>query len=672
MDARPSIDPALSSFLRHGNAASASASPISSALSSAASSSLLAEGAEANLLTALQQTLRHIQSSPGALFHTRQQLLPFLATSAHAFSSLWRQAFESKAVEPSGFSHSEAVQIKVHLALTSARLLRNLVVGDNQTQVVVFHSLCGETLNLLRLGSSLAFSTDPELQPLARSLIQLLSNVVTMNKPLQKALFVRLSLVKPQSNEPSEQRQQNDRVSMEKVAVLQNLLGSPDAGIVEAVQILLLNCIKSSATNSSGLATSAGGRCLLGQLLMLLEAAVEDEGAHGVDEDEDDDFAALNGGRDDDDDFGIGDLDVGDDDEEEQGRYDRRSGQPPHKSPSKNRQTKAPLKSSNEQVTVTVGHAIFAHLFEIGLFRHIYRNLASRDEHLMPSADDTNLPIVTTEQTLLLKAVDAWINAGGQHHPMHAVSSIDQFGVLLDEIRRLSHFVRAAISSSEPSVMADRRLPSAYKALVLVLENLIQLGVIGCEGVERDEQFKEESEGILRRMRTDDFVDDIVELLRRVTGYQPAISPFANTGTSSDVQLPPGHAHTSTGIASSSVSGGGSGGDGFRLEHLARVVIQLMGVLVFQHSPSSLPPSFKERPQWENKDEAVQVRAVQDRVREQQGLPLVLGATHLDEANPYIREHAIFTLRYLLQGNDDNQNLIRQLRPLDESELSAA
>lgn len=69
---------------------------------------------------------------------------------------------------------------------------------------------------------------------------------------------------------------------MERITVLQNLLSSPDTGTVEAVQILLLNCIKTSATNSSGLAVSPGGRKLLGQLLGLFEAAVaedEDDGA---------------------------------------------------------------------------------------------------------------------------------------------------------------------------------------------------------------------------------------------------------------------------------------------------------------------------------------------------------------------------------------------------------
>lgn len=101
-----------------------------------------------------------------------------------------------------------------------------------------------------------------------------MSNLITLNKPLQKSLFYKLRLIPSASSSSSS--------SVERITVLQNLLSSPDTGTVEAVQILLLNCIKTSATNSSGLAVSPGGRRLLGQLLGLFEAAVaedEDDGA---------------------------------------------------------------------------------------------------------------------------------------------------------------------------------------------------------------------------------------------------------------------------------------------------------------------------------------------------------------------------------------------------------
>lgn len=666
-----SLSPVLRNLLRnggggdnvHAGASLTSSATVTSSSSSSSSSSTILTGSDSELLLALQQTLRHVQASPEQLAQTREQLVPLLTTGSRAFAPIWRRAFESKAAEPSGFSQSEDVQIKVQIALFSTRLLRNLAIGDERAQVVLFDGLCGDILTLLRLGSSLAFSTDPELQPLVRSLVQLLSNIVTMNKPLQKALFVKLSLVKP-SPQDRQQSQEASRAAAEKVAVLQNLLGSPDPGTVEAVQILLLNCIKSSATNSSALATSPGGRSLLGQLLMLFEASVADDSDEDDEGDEEDDNVfGINGrDREEDDDFGVGDLDVGD-------------GQEPSSKPQKpSKPQQSRQHSVTQKLTVTVGHAIFAHLFEIGLFKHTYRNLASS---LVASddGDESTLPLVTTEQTLLLKTVDAWINAGGQNHPMHEVSSIDQFGILLDETWRLSLFVQSAISSPDGPTM-DGRLAASYQALVLVLENLSQLGMIGCEGMEKDEQFREESEGILRRMRTDDFVDGLVELLRKVTEFQPPISPFGSGITpptqpnASSSPLPAGHAYTSTGLAGSSSSTPSTGRP--RLEHLARALIQLLGVLVFQHSPSSLPQSFKERPQWENADESAQIRRVQDRIRERQGLLLVLGATRLDEANPYIREHAIFTLRYLLQGNAQSQDVIRQLQPVGADQASSA
>lgn len=522
----------------------------------------------------------------------------------------------------------------------------------------------------------------PSVQPLVRSLVQLLSNMVTANKPLQKALFHKLRL----SSSPHVQVSE----ALERITVLQNLLGSPDTGTVEAVQILLLNCIKSSATNSTALAISVGGRRLLGQLLQLFEATIEDEdgsrdqngvaaGQDEYDEDEDsddEDHGEL-------DDFGVGDLDI----TEGEGPMPIKAA--PRKTKTSRKSTKAhkpPLSAApNGSLQVTVGYAIFAHLFSIGLFRHLYKNLAPlpAQEH----DDSSSIDLVTTEQTLLLKTVDAWINAGAQEHTMNDLSTTNQFKRLPNEFVRLSRFIRSALQQASKTGTPDRRLIGAHQAIVLVLENLIQLGMIGCEGLENDEQFREESEEILRRMRRApaaaaestngdggmapnakiadeqlDVLKEILELLTATSEFSPPISPFKASGTSATVsELPDGHAYTSTGLSSSTPS---SSNSDIRLDHLNRTLIQLLGVLVFQHSPTSLPQSFQERSLLENEEELKMVRTVQNRVRDLGGLLKVVGMTRLDERNPYIREHAIFTLRYLLQGNLENQDVIAQLQPV--------
>lgn len=57
---------------------------------------------------------------------------------------------------------------------------------------------------------------------------------------------------------------------------------------------------------------------------------------------------------------------------------------------------------------------------------------------------------------------------------------------------------------------------------------------------------------------------------------------------------------------------------------------------------------------WKNKQ-------VQDQVRPLGGIEAVLNCCSYDEHNPYIREHAIMCLRFLMEGNKENQERIRAL-----------
>lgn len=54
-------------------------------------------------------------------------------------------------------------------------------------------------------------------------------------------------------------------------------------------------------------------------------------------------------------------------------------------------------------------------------------------------------------------------------------------------------------------------------------------------------------------------------------------------------------------------------------------------------------------------------RKMQDQVRKYGGVEAVLACCTHDEHNPYIREHAIMCLRFLMEGHQDNQDIIRQL-----------
>ncbi|CDO54388.1 conserved hypothetical protein [Geotrichum candidum] len=54
-------------------------------------------------------------------------------------------------------------------------------------------------------------------------------------------------------------------------------------------------------------------------------------------------------------------------------------------------------------------------------------------------------------------------------------------------------------------------------------------------------------------------------------------------------------------------------------------------------------------------------RAVQDEIRERQGLELVLSNCIIDIHNPFIKERAIICLRYLLENNPENQAFVAKL-----------
>lgn len=56
-------------------------------------------------------------------------------------------------------------------------------------------------------------------------------------------------------------------------------------------------------------------------------------------------------------------------------------------------------------------------------------------------------------------------------------------------------------------------------------------------------------------------------------------------------------------------------------------------------------------------------RKVQDQVRAHKGIEAILGCCQYDEHNPYIKEHAIMCLRFLLESNKENQDVIRDLEP---------
>ena len=54
---------------------------------------------------------------------------------------------------------------------------------------------------------------------------------------------------------------------------------------------------------------------------------------------------------------------------------------------------------------------------------------------------------------------------------------------------------------------------------------------------------------------------------------------------------------------------------------------------------------------------------VQNQIRQYGGVEMILSCCNFDSNNPYIREHAIMCLRFLLEGNRENSEIVRALEP---------
>jgi len=139
----------------------------------------------------------------------------------------------------------------------------------------------------------------------------------------------------------------------------------------------------------------------------------------------------------------------------------------------------------------------------------------------------------------------------------------------------------------------------------------------------------------------------IINLLQRFDRMLPRIM-FGKPMDLSTLPLPPGVNHQPRSASTTDAppehpvtEDGGTAKAGF--SYVKRDLVRLLGILCAGEE------------------------AVQDRVRACGGIPVVMNLCVVDERNPYLREHAIFALHNLLEGNAENQGLVDQIRPLPRS-----
>lgn len=100
-----------------------------------------------------------------------------------------------------------------------------------------------------------------------------------------------------------------------------------------------------------------------------------------------------------------------------------------------------------------------------------------------------------------------------------------------------------------------------------------------------------------------------------------------------------------------------------------------------QHPPSAPPPPTASPPpptqsedpssfEWRNLKKLIVLvlsslvwksSTVQRQIREYDGVECILSCTNYDGHNPYIKEHALMCLKFLLEGNKENQEIVRSL-----------
>ncbi|KAF5362419.1 hypothetical protein D9756_002436 [Leucocoprinus leucothites] len=325
-----------------------------------------------------------------------------------------------------------------------------------------------------------------------------------------------------------------------------------------------------------------------------------------------------------------------------------------------------------------IGYTILSHIIEQGLAASLYKQFTIQDE------------IITPHQTTLLKIIDSYLQSNQmtlqtpikpetiQIHisltPMltrtffslsrYAQTSIrhslgldikkddtdhpDQSDLKRPKSERSMSPVSASTNhTGSPETQnqsfgslnsLDVMLPKACEALVLVTQCMVTIAIEAEEnatrlGLEDNDDPKTNMKNYFIEARTSSVgvVESLIELLRLLDKFLPRINfgrPVSPTGRSTS--------------STPQVQGQASAADNHGFAYLKRDLVRMLGILC--HGK----------------------KGVQDRVRGAGGIEVVMNMCVIDERNPYLREHAIFTLHNLLKDNAENQSVVDSIQPSED------
>ncbi|KAG5650835.1 hypothetical protein H0H81_010865 [Sphagnurus paluster] len=307
------------------------------------------------------------------------------------------------------------------------------------------------------------------------------------------------------------------------------------------------------------------------------------------------------------------------------------------------------------------GYDILTEFIEQGLVPDIYEKFTIQDE------------IVTPHQTTLLKIVDSYLQSVQMNattpatlktlkihqglSPMLAKCFLDLSSYARSAVQRALRPPDQAIHSASiaevstdeepitprapqtlPPAELDVMLPKVCEALVLVTQCIVNITLEADQGAQRGEQGQERTtetdlKALFNETHDSDnsgIVEGLIDLLRLLDLFLPRINfgkPVSSTPLSDE------ETQTPTQQTAADPTG---------FQYLKRDLVRLLGILC--HG----------------------VRSVQDQVRACGGIPVLMNLCVIDERNPYLREHAIFTLHCLLKNNKENQAVVDDIKPTTE------
>ncbi|KAI0741534.1 spinocerebellar ataxia type 10 protein domain-containing protein [Daedaleopsis nitida] len=340
--------------------------------------------------------------------------------------------------------------------------------------------------------------------------------------------------------------------------------------------------------------------------------------------------------------------------------------------------------STEEGRAFDVGYEIASRVIESAKFGRLYDKLTVENEP------------ITAHQTTLLKLLDAYLHTSSRACEV-ALATTPGDGdeclcaTLTCHLLRFATYVQSSIqqalgsqgarphddppraSSSQagatpPLQQLDLVLPKVCEALVLVTQSLTTIALRAEETVSvsvastTDPSLRPPSpRRIVAEARTSSgggSVECLIETLRVIDAFVPRITygKLVQRPSAPHAQRarPESTAPERT-RASEDENERGDAGSAARAQdrepqnsraaaqafaHVKRDLVRLLGIL------------------------AAHDRAVQDRVRGSDGIPVVMNLCVVDDYNPYLREHAIFALRNLLHGNLENQAVVDAVKPV--------